>query len=46
MRKGGCCRAYTEPSAPDYCGDCSLRDPESCEAQQLEYAAAQEELEP
>ncbi len=35
MRKGGCCRAYTEPAAPPYCSDCSLRDPESCEAEQL-----------
>ena len=35
MRKGGCCRAYTEPSAPGYCSDCPLRDLASCEAEQL-----------
>ena len=37
LRKGGCCLAYTEPDG-EKCSHCSLRDPETCEARQIEYA--------
>ncbi len=36
QQKGGCCLAYTVPDG-EYCSNCSLRDPESCEADQVAW---------
>jgi hypothetical protein len=36
QQKGGCCLAYTEPET-DKCSNCALRDPASCEADQVAW---------
>lgn len=36
QQKGGCCLAYTTPET-EKCSNCALRDPESCEADQVAW---------
>jgi ferric iron reductase protein FhuF len=36
QQKGGCCLAYTEPET-DKCSNCALREPASCEADQVAW---------